>query len=89
MCKGGPLQLPQGGEFHLFGFGSYVIKYSVNVVQVSTQGVFIITGGSVVKRNTVLEWNFSPGRSSVEGNCGLLGESARCIVSRQMAERRG
>jgi hypothetical protein len=37
---------------------------------------------SVPKLNTVLLWNSCPGRSTVDGKAGWLGESGKCCVSR-------
>ena len=38
--------------------------------------------------NTVTLWNFCPGFNSVEGKLAWLGESGKCWVSRQNANRR-
>ena len=40
---------------------------------------------TVEKRNVVIEWNFCPGRRTVEGNSGWFGASGGCWVSRQNA----
>ena len=37
--------------------------------------------------NTVVELYSWPGRSTVDGKCGLLGESGKCCVSRQNPQR--
>jgi hypothetical protein len=39
------------------------------------------SGASVAKRNIVVERNFLPGFSKVEGKFGLLGLSGKCCVS--------
>lgn len=36
-----------------------------------------------VNRKTVVDLYSCPGRSTVDGKCGLLGESGKCCVSRQ------
>jgi hypothetical protein len=41
------------------------------------------------KRNTVCEWKAALGFNSVVGKFAWLGESGKCCVSRQKAERRG
>ena len=37
----------------------------------------------------VSDSNGFPGRKTVDGNCGLFGESGKCCVSRQMPRCRG
>ena len=54
----------------------------------SSRGVLLTQRVPALNWYIVTLWNFCPGFNSVEGKLGWLGESGKCWVSRQNANRR-